>query len=240
MDNKKIGERKVVSEEVYDEINSRPPWMIRNGLGSIFLIIVVVAACAALLGYPETLPIAIKLQPSSKPYRLCLPDSITPIAPVSPGRRVTKGDPIATLSALHGAANRPPILAPSSGRLYMGYDYQHLQTVLQIVPDSISYTIWGEIDEPNAAKVAVGMKIRVHLGTVTSSPAYIGGSVMEISAFPVDHKYAIRIVADPGNTNLDRQLMAGDGPFDCQGEIEVSNSSILTRIFLQSFHLKRS
>jgi hypothetical protein len=239
MDSQKPIERQIVSDEVYEEINSRPPWIIRNGLGSICLIIILVGTCAALIGYPEAVPVTIKIHPSIRPFRISLPDSSSPRVLAGAGRQVIAGEKIAVVN-LRGSNARQPLLAPGSGKLYIGYDYNQMSTVLQIVPDSVDYSIWGLLDEGNTHKISLGMDVRIPMRTTYGTTAYLHGKIAAISSYVIDHKYSLRILPDNRVNDFADQLFADDGSFVGSGEIEVSNSSILSRIFVQVFHLKHA
>jgi hypothetical protein len=239
MDNNKVTERRVVSEEVYEQVNSRPPWFIRNGLGSIVLLIIAAVGCAALISYPETVPLKITIEPSEKPIRFVLPDSVSLAAPLPSGYKVLAGEELALGGNQRARGTRTSLRSPTAGTLYVGYDFEHRLSILQIIPDATTYTIWGEVGEGYSGEVVIGMIVRIRLGSEQSTTCTLRGKVTAVSAFPVDHKYAIRISPDGPIADLNKRISSAGGDLDCTGNLEISNASILGRVFVQFFHLKR-
>jgi hypothetical protein len=239
MDDKKISGRRIVSEEVYDQINSRPPWIVGKGLSTIFLLIIIATACAAMIRYPETTPVMIRIVPSQKPIRFLMPDTIPVTTLTPPGHEVAAGEEIAVTAAPGAGPGGNPVRTPVAGRLYVGYDYDKMCTILQIIPDSTKYAFWGEFSDSYAGKVVIGTIVRIRLRPGGRSASYLRGRVSAISSFPVEHKYAVRISLDIASGDLDKLISVDGGNLDCSGDLEISNTSILRRVFIQFFHLKR-
>ncbi|HTR30738.1 MAG TPA: hypothetical protein VMH27_15815 [Puia sp.] len=238
MDENKAKERRIVSEEVYDQINSRPPWIIRNGLGSIFLLITLATTSAALISYPETVPVSVKLVPSMKPFRLEISDTLSPKTLIPSGHQVVAGEQVA-ITQTHDGTHLATLRSPVTGKFNIGYDYDKMSTILQITPDSTTYVIWGEIDDSYAEKVAIGMNIRVRLPSGSIAATYLHGKISGISSFAVDHRIAVRISPHGSANEFAAKFSAPNGSLTSTGDLEISNTSILSRVFVQFFHLKR-
>lgn len=226
---------KIVSEEVYDAINTPPPWVIRNGLVTIFLIILTLLFFSSLVSYPETISIPLKIIPQLPSYRYAIEKSYSDDSVLAePGNQVIVGDPLAIL--ISQSRINKQIVSPINGEFFISYDFETDQKVLRVIPANKTFTIWGRIQEFNIGKIKKGQIVSINLKGKIKEIEKLEGKISEISSFPVNHSYTITITpSDNTPSSLPGRLIIPD-TIECSGEVRVSSVSILRRIFKQFFH----
>lgn len=224
-------EKQIVSEEVYDAINASPPLLIRCGMAIIVIIILVLLATSSVINFPESISIPLKIVPNGQVYTYKINNTTSFIkSPYKPsGSYVSKGEKIATIR--HTDDSLQTIVSPANGQVFSALDFNNTGLLIQIVPKDISYDIWGSVPEKYIQKLRLKQNITIILNTDTKRI----GTISEISQLPINGLYTIKASVSDSKDSLPPAAFASTNQITCIGKIQVTNISILNRVFHQFF-----
>lgn len=226
-------EKQIVSEEVYDAINASPPWFIKNGLVLIVTIIITLLATASLISFPETVSVQLKIIPGQKPYEYKINDSLFFMRSMykQSGAYVTKGERIADIQSKKNDSTFN-IISPVDGQLFSLLDFANTSLLIQIVPKNMHYGIWASIPEKYIKKLTQNQDVSIEL----NNGSKLNCKISEISQFPSNGTYAIKANLAKIENSLPTSISGSVNGIDYVGKIQLSNITILQRVFHQFFH----
>jgi|SRR5450432_954162 len=226
-------EKNIVSEEVYEEINSKPPWIVRNGLLSMFMLLAIFLSTTFFVKYPEDISVPVKITISGKTFSFSYRDSgLSDSIFLKSGQRVDTGAILVRI----GNSIQGNVYSPIEGDFFLVYDYVHSLTKLYVLSDTVKYAIWANVTVADIKKILIGQKLEIHINN-SGTDKIVSGSIKSISPYPVNNNYAVKIFVDSLQFRQQNVFFEGN-IYNCEGNIEISNTSILHRIFRQLFHLK--
>jgi hypothetical protein len=226
--------KQIVNDEVYDAINSPPPWMIRHGLVTIFVIIVGLLISSSFIKYPETISIPVRIVPEKGSFTYPL-DKLSHqyTIKMKHGDRVKAGDCLAIDSS-----GSKQIITPVGGIFNVSYDYEHDISVMQVIPVGGDFSIWASVSPGIIEKLKPNYAVKIKVDGKLRGVKEMNGVIGEIAQFPVNNTYAVRIKLIKSSFSKDSSPMVIGETIDCTGEVTISSVSVLSRIFKQFFHFR--
>lgn len=224
--------KNIVNEEVYEAINARPSWIVRNGLLFIFCMILIILIFSNFVTYPEFTSFPVKIISQSKSFNHTIPSNNS-ILFLKKETVVNKGELIAIIGT-PDTVRFDTIFSPMQGKLYSFFDFKTSQTFFKVIPDSMSYAVYGEIDQDIIKKVHEGQVVKIDLASYTADKwGDLTGKVLRVSPLPVEQHYSIEIILDNGLVTTDGQNISLVDSLAGQGKIVLERKSVFRRIFKQ-------
>ncbi|MEX0315616.1 MAG: HlyD family efflux transporter periplasmic adaptor subunit [Allomuricauda sp.] len=233
------------SHQVREILGKAPNWVIRWGISVIFIVVVLLFACASFIRYNDVVHAQILVSSTNPPVYVKIPSSgrLTKVF-VESGQHVNQGESLASFNSFsHSESNNNLIKSPISGKITVldtWYNEQNIageKTVFTIVPHDLGEIV-GRILLPikDSEKVKKGQKVVIKIEKYPFEEwGGLQGSIEDISEVPnqgTESFYSLYIKVNGLTTSLDKQL---DFVQEMQGQAEIVTEelSVLERMFYQ-------
>lgn len=222
--------RQIVNSEVYEAINSKPSWFVRNGLGLILFILSVILIASGFVTYPEQFHMRVKIQ-NMIPNKAFTVSSLDKMLIEKDVAVVCKEQRI--LAVFHAVSNQyDTIVSPIDGSLFVHTDYDSGTQSVVLLPDSCVYRIYSNISSSEVDNLKVGMQVSIHLlnrqdNQINEIPAFIS----YIAQISIKGKYSIEMQPLDSCLLVNKKKPLFVDTVDAEAIVDISKTSILSRVF---------
>lgn len=226
------------SEDIQEIITKLPSWLVRWGITFLFAVLLLLGGIAALVRYPETLTVPLKIE-SAQPVTEVFNTKPAYISKVfiKKGEKVKKGQPLLLVCGVNDDTSRI-VYAPKEGQIAFaaiveaGSVLAAGQKIYELQP--LNQHLFGVINIPldKFSKVKIGQELRIKLNAnVDEDHLPLEGRVEYIADVPgKDGSLLAKInISQSADANKLESWMSGSA------DIVTQDMSVFQRVYKSSF-----
>lgn len=232
---KKPDEPEKHTEEIQEIITKVPSWIVRWGIALLFGAILIIAAIAALVPYPEMIKSPLKLQSLGNTISIVIdaPGVITKVF-IEKNMAVKKGQPL--IEIRKDIDQKPYILkAPNDGVVGFSAIVQpgtvtvQKQELLKLHPFNEHFFGIMHIRKNEILKIRIGQDVIIKLaGTTSQGGNSMRGKVDFVADEPIKDHFLVKVVFDKSdgakNTRIDNWM-------EFEAQVIIKKSNLFNKLF---------
>uniref|UniRef100_F4C9Y5 HlyD family secretion protein n=1 Tax=Sphingobacterium sp. (strain 21) TaxID=743722 RepID=F4C9Y5_SPHS2 len=231
------------SNEMEEIVGQVPPWLIRWGIGVLFLVAIIALAIIRQVRFPDTLIAKVLIQAKEQPGKVTIrrEDANQHFRfLVKDGDLVKVGDTLLVRMDKR-KHEEEAIITPMNGKIYLsqGIDAENtLDQVIWVVPKATAFDIKIEYINEGAGKVKTGRLVKLSLYDYPSNEyGFLEGTITKILPVQIDGKHQAYVKLNKNRLITSQKHELPILP-TMQGEAEIllNDRSIFERIFGSLYH----